>query len=121
MNHQQPYELGREYDFYGVDPNKFKIDNMVLEVVEDEIDGYRSALKEVSLVPDGSGIFARTPLDRVKIIESPQRISKYHQEDDCHEVVSVADGHVWLRFGTENTDDYYPCFCFQYSPKAVTT
>tara|TARA_Y100000310_G_C20125841_1_gene553567 strand:- start:51 stop:242 length:192 start_codon:yes stop_codon:yes gene_type:complete len=26
-------------------------------------------------------------------------------------------GHVWLRFGTDNTDDYYPYFVFRHVPK----
>jgi hypothetical protein len=27
------------------------------------------------------------------------------------------DGHLWLRIGTDNMDDYYPCFTFDYYPK----
>lgn len=27
------------------------------------------------------------------------------------------DGHVWLRIGTDNTDDYYPSFVFFYQPR----
>jgi hypothetical protein len=33
--------------------------------------------------------------------------------------VDVKDGHVWLRFGTDNTDDYYPYFVFEYKPRRV--
>ena len=32
-------------------------------------------------------------------------------------VVDVEDGHVWLTFGTEWYDDYYPMFRFEYKPK----
>lgn len=25
-------------------------------------------------------------------------------------------GQVWLRLGTDYSDDYYPCFVFEYNP-----
>ena len=43
------YKEGKVYRFYGVDNNCFKLDNSVLEAVEDESDGYRSYLATVEL------------------------------------------------------------------------
>ncbi len=34
-----------------------------------------------------------------------------------YRLVDVTDGHVWLEFGTYNTEDYYPYFVFRHNPK----
>ncbi len=37
--------------------------------------------------------------------------------DELYKLIDTEDGHVWLEFGTHNTDDYYPSFVFNYTPK----
>lgn len=107
--------LGKEFDFYGVDGNFLKLDDTVWEVVEDESDGYRSMLDTVRRIPL-SEIFFKSPIARVRIEYSEER-GEYGDEDDLYRLVDVADKHVWLTFGTEHADDYYPCFRFEYSAK----
>jgi hypothetical protein len=108
-----PFEIGKEYDFYGVDNECFKIDDKAIEVLEDADDGYRSYLGSIELrSPDGK-IFFGQPLDRVVIKEIDE------SSRDGYRVLSVSDGHLWLEFGTANNDDYYPCFMFDYSPRAA--
>jgi len=103
--------IGKEFSFYGVDNEAFKLGKLVFEAVEDENDGYRSCLGSVE-VKDPSGlIFFKRSLARVKVVAT--EVGDF----DGYHLVDVADGHVWLRFGTDHCDDYYPCFIFDYSPK----
>lgn len=102
--------IGNELPFYGVDNNCFKLGDRVFEAVEDESDGYRSYLGSVE-VRDPSGlIFFRTPLASVRVVEVDDNYAEEYQLVDD-------GGHVWLRFGTNNCDDYYPYFVFEYQPR----
>lgn len=102
---------GGIYAFYGVDHNQFKLNDIVYEAVEDESDGYRSYLESVE-VRDSKGIFFGEPLDKVVLVEVDKG------DFSGFELRSTTDeNHVWLRFGTDNYDDYYPCFVFRYEPK----
>ena len=98
------------YWFYGVDSNQFKLNEIVWEAIEDEDDGYRSYLDSV-VIKNSDGIFQRQKLAKVRI--------KRETEGDCegYKLVGVKDGWVWLRFGTDYTEDYYPMFVFEYKPK----
>ena len=104
--------VGQQFKFYGVYCNCFKLDKLVYEAVEDEDDGYRSCLNEVVLVDKGSMIFQRRMLARVVVGEAD------HGDFEGWQLIDAKDGHVWLRFGTDHVDDYYPMFTFEYQPKA---
>lgn len=102
--------IGTVGGFYGVDHNRFKLGRTVYECVEDEDDGYRSALQEVRKIPKAETeklIFYGNPVDTVRVDAA----------GDCNRLVSVVDGHVWLEYGTDYSDDYYPCFVFTYTPR----
>lgn len=102
-----------EYDFYGVDGNYFKLDDIVFEVVEDEDDGYRSAMEGVRIVTDKRVV-------EEKLIFFDKMICKVViKDDDEYDGYKLVDdsGHIWLRFGTDSSDSYYPCFMFVYEAK----
>lgn len=105
--------IDREYDFYGVDNNTFCIGSngsrMALEALEDESDGYRSYFGCFATSSVGK-IFFGTPVARVKFVDSSAG------PFSGWSLVDVTTGHVWLRVGTDNLDDYYPCFTFDYMP-----
>jgi hypothetical protein len=102
---------GSEHDFFGVDANSFKLDDMVWCAIEDACDGYRSYLGSIEETKPEGLIFISSPLARV-------RIERYEQStDEGFRLIDVSDGHCWLRVGTDNTDDYYPYFVFEYAPK----
>lgn len=111
--------VGKEFSFYGVCNNEFKLGRTVYEALEDEDDGYRSCLKDVHEVSGSKGIFFKRPLARVRVEETDTRTSDYGQSFDGWRLVDVEDGHVWLVVGTDNFDDYYPCFTFDYHPKVT--
>ena len=110
------YREGKVYRFYGVDNNCFKLNNSVFEAVEDEDNGYRSYLDTVELSDKENLIFFDAPLALVTV----QDIGEGELgEDRGYRLVDAVDGHIWLQFYTDNTDDYYPCFRFEYEPKEM--
>jgi hypothetical protein len=114
-------DTGAVYEFFGVDENLFKIGPHVIRVLEDESDGYRSHLGSVEIDPKLEGvrpIFFGRPIDSVRIHRADNTL--WTTDSSCFagfELRSAVDGHVWLRFGTENYDDYYPLFIFKYTPR----
>ena len=103
--------IGKEFAFYGVDNECFKLGDQVFEALEDEDDGYRSYLGSVEVVNREGLIFFNTPLATVMVEE----VDDAHS--DGYQLVDVADGHVWLYFGTDHTDSWYPMFIFRYQPR----
>lgn len=99
------------FKFYGACNNEFKVDNFIWEAIEDPDDGYRSYLKTVNR-KRSTGIFYRDPIAQVTIesIEIERSFVGYY-------IVDVEDKHIWLKIGTDYTDDYYPYFVFEYQPK----
>jgi hypothetical protein len=103
--------VGREFYFYGVDSLMFKLGRYVFEAVEDESDGYRSYFGSFESRNAADGIFLNRAVARV-------RVESYEDHSsDGWRLVDLRDGHVWLRVGTDNTDDYYPMFVFDYQPR----
>lgn len=105
-------------DFYGVDGYAFKLGDQVFEAVEDPSDGYRSYLGSIELAKTDGLIFFDQPLDMVTVRAVRTDDHGRHTGFDGYEMISVADGHVWLRIGTEDWDDYYPLFIFEYHPRS---
>jgi hypothetical protein len=117
--------VGKRFAFYGVDNNVFCLSDKsgkrrAYEVMEDEEDGYRSSLKDYRQVPLKGHIFFRQPIANVRLeaVETGRTgAPNYGRSFDGFQFVDVRTGHVWLRFGTEDYDDYYPCFIFDYTPR----
>lgn len=104
--------MGHEYDFYGVDCNAFCIGingkKIAFEAIEDPDDGYRSSLGNVVVSLEGKVFFSR-PIARVSFEELA---------GVGWQLRDVTDDHVWLQFGTDSNDTYYPTFVFTYEAKA---
>lgn len=101
--------VGMKVGLHGVNHTTVQISNksgdkLTFEVVEDENDGYRSMLKEVVIVQNNSIIAPAQPVALVTITESN---GLYYFTDEYD--------HVWLKFGTDDADDYYPIFVFSYT------
>ena len=105
--------VGADVDYYGADTgdNTFKVDGVVFKVLEDPDDGYRSHLGAIDYTSDHSSIFFQTPVARVVIIETDRG------DNVGWKLIDREDGHVWLEFGTNHTDDYYPYFYFRHMAK----
>lgn len=119
--------IGAEVEYYGADEAAltFKIDGVVFKVLEDPDDGYRSYLKTVDYTDDNDSIFFRSPLALVRIETYDDKgaddgADQYmNLANQGYRLVDAIDGHVWLKFGTHNYDDYYPMFVFRHSPKKI--
>lgn len=126
-------ETGAYVDFYGAvsttnenGDGEFRIgvhDRLITFLVKcDPCDGYRSSMDGVYHPPaDDDTIFFATPIASVRLVKgrAPEPPDTYHtgSENDLYHIAD-RDGHVWLSWGTDDTDDYYPSFVFDYSPKA---
>lgn len=115
MTFDELAEKGKKLKFYGMDNNFFKLDDEIYEAIEDESDGYRSYLQEIKPTTDEEAeanlIFFQNPVDTVKIVDVTDNTF------NGYEIVSVDDGHVWLKVGTDNIDDYYPSCIINYNPR----
>lgn len=107
--------------FFGVDHNCFKLGERVFEAVEDESDGYRSCLGSVEVRAPNGKVFFPNPIDTVYLSRVSEPVDpkghEYVDGFDLYRLTSIDDGHVWLEFGTENVNDYYPGFVFRYHPR----
>lgn len=111
------------WDLYGVCNNTIKIgcqkcgQILFVEILEDPNDGYRSMLGEVKVTKKSDGIFVDKPIDTVYFDEF--KYSSTHESPfEGYRILGTENKYTWLLFGTENYDDYYPCFVFNWNPKA---
>ena len=115
--------VGGEFDYYGCDNNRFKLDHVVFEPLPDPNDGYRSLLGTIEVSADDTCVFYDKPLAKVRIVAFDGEYMADEEGFGCevsdcgYKLVDVNDGHVWLQFGTGNYDDYYPFFMFRHYPK----
>lgn len=101
--------LGEEASlYYCNDSYTFQLGTVKFEVVEDEQDGYRSSLKDVFIVDRSA---KRTELLANIVIRNSSEI------DEGYDLVDTEDDHVWITFGTDHADDYYPCFIFRFNAR----
>ena len=103
--------IGKTFKFYGVHDTFFKIGRHIFEAIEDESDGYRSYLDSIAARKDEKLVFLRRSFATVVVEEENDGYFEGYVLRD------TSDNHIWLRFGTNNTDDYYPYFVFQYQTK----
>lgn len=108
----------KQFRFYGVDNNWYKLDDTVWEAEEDESDGYRSYLQSIQLVENPQEeklIFPDVPLAFVQVheVDNAQRNDNFKG----WALVDIKDNWVWLKVGTDYSDSYYPHFVFEYHPK----
>jgi len=114
----------KEFYFYGVFNNMFKIDDLVMEALEDPNDGYRSSMGAVCHYKSKDDVktqFHKKPLARVELEAfngalEDLGLDSYDDNFDGYVLRDLDTNHIWLVFGTDHADDYYPCFKFWYNP-----
>lgn len=95
----------------------FVLDGKTYSAIEDENDGYRSALGE--LLEDG---------ECTNMFPVPCYVICRHMERDEHNMLcdtlvmtDIFTGQVVLEVGTDNSDDYYPSFVNSFHPEAMAS
>ena len=129
------FKLLKKFDtlkFYGAGHNSFKVDGIIFEVLENPDDGYRSSFGGVVVrAKDNNEIFFQKPVANVRFrqFEDGDECLRKSDRDDKwadggaagFQLVDVEDGHIWVEFGTDMYDGYYPCYYFTYTPKEPKT
>lgn len=102
--------LGTRADlYYHNHTNEFQLGRMIFEVLEDENDGYRSTMDHVEIKSTSAPLRGKLATIEIRKWETGSEFF-YRLED-------VEDGHIWVEFGTDHTDDYYPSFIFRTQAK----
>ena len=111
--------VGIELEFHGAESQAFMVDGVVFEVLEDPDDGYRSHMAGVLAHSPKDYSFYEKPFATVRIekIDNEEREGVSVERMHGYKLIDTKDSHVWLTFGTQWYDDYYPMFRFQYTPK----
>jgi len=95
--------------YYGNgDLSQFQLGKVLFEVVEDREDGYRSSMNNVQIISRDNGDKGTKFLADVTIYSSSSR--------DTY-ILKDSTDHQWLEFGTDHSDNWYPYFVFEWTPK----
>lgn len=92
--------------YYNSHLNRFQLGSVVFEAIEDPDDGYRSYFRELQVVEMDAEKRENGALATVTIQKSSDT------DFDGYILRDITDNFIWLKFGTSNTDDYYPSFVF---------
>jgi len=100
---------GHESEHRMADSIAFTLDGQTYVATEDADDGYRSSMESIRKV---DFTIPNLPV-AVPILA---RMSESNSEDIL-ELLNAETGKVILRVGTDNIDDYYPCWVAEYNPE----
>ena len=92
---------------------RFRLDGVVYVAVEDPNDGYRSMMNDIYT----SNEVVKNTFPPVKVVCRHRENGRSGDVDDILEIIDVVTGKTIVEVGTENTDDYYPCFVASFSPE----
>lgn len=92
----------------------FKLDSKVYTAIEDLNDGYRSSMEEIYI--DNRKVKNTFPACKVL---GRMRIGDY-ESHDLIEFIDVETKKIVLAVGTENCNDYYPCFINYFHPENMS-
>lgn len=93
----------------------FTLDGVTYLGEEDPEDGYRSCCKDLIVVDQPTkNSFPEIDVICTHIYDG---LETWSAESDVLEIKDKVTEKVILRVGTDNTDDYYPYFVFEYYPE----
>lgn len=95
---------------------RFRLDGVAYTAIEDPSDGYRSSLESL-LVSDEP---MQNVFPPIKVIARKKENERYSINDTL-QLVDALTGKVVVEVGTDNTDDYYPCFVSYFAPENMAT
>ena len=107
------YTTVEDEDGFQYEAFKFCLDGTTYIVSKDPSDGYRSRCREI--------IISKTPCS---MYFPPHDVVGLYDDDDMEEVIKFVDiytGKTVMRFGTENSNDYYPYCVMEWLPENLST
>ncbi len=111
---------------YGVIPNAgdyhdanantidFILDGETISAIEDPQDGYRSCMDK--LIKNRDGLVVTNTFQAVEVFGVREPDEKYRKHDIIHLIDRITFKAV-ISVGTEDTEDYYPCFVGAFYPE----
>lgn len=97
---------------------RFRLDGIVYVAIEDPSDGYRSSMRDL-ITPNNPAM--KNVFPPVKVIGRMRTEGEFGGLDDVLELVDAFTDKVVLEVGTDNCDDYYPCFVASFHPENMAT
>ncbi len=95
-----------------------ELDDMTVFIFEDPSDGYRSSAIEPMIVKSAMYSFGCSPnYVRAPVLVRRWERSEYGGSADGIEIIDTRNGKTILRAGTDNDDDYYPSYTFDWRPQ----
>ena len=94
----------------------FRMDGVTYLAVENPEDGYRSHCENLEEIPN----IPRYRIPDIAVVCSMKPNDTNGFGSGNHNILVVTDeitGKVVMEIGTENYDDYYPCYIFEYTPE----
>ena len=90
---------------------RFELDGKTYIAMEDPSDGYRSCMKDCKVVDEKP----KNVFDGVEVmgIMKPDGYDK----NDTIQFYDIKSGKIVLEIGTDNYDDYYPCWVGRWTPE----
>ncbi len=112
----QPGTMPKTSEWQDSDPNTldFILDGKTISAVEEPDDGYRSSMED--LVENREGLVITNTFQPVFVLGTKRKDEDY-MKNDVVDFIDCITGKVVLSIGTENTDDYYPCFVAEFTPE----
>ncbi len=90
----------------------FILDGKVYTAIEDPSDGYRSNMKEIK----ESSINVKNIFEPVRVLARMKEDDEYGK-NDILQLIDLRNGKIVFEVGTDNYDDYYPCWVASFSPE----
>jgi len=100
-------EYGDRYESCNV--CRFTLDSVTYAAIEDPDDGYRSSMRELVVSPSPT----KNEFPPCAVLACLRN----KRNEDILDLIDEVTGKVVLSVGTDNTDDYYPCFVSEYTPE----
>lgn len=98
----------------------FVLGDKAYRVTEDPDDGYRSSVREIVEVPV-THVCNRFPPIHVTATHLTKHIREGGREEACS-ILELREGkELILEVGTENSDDYYPCYVAHFYPDRMSS
>lgn len=100
---------------------RFQLNCVTFCATEDPEDGYRSSMREVR-VSDEPMLNSFQPVSVVCVYrDKPLKplLDEYYTKCDLLEIINCDNGKTILTVGTDNCDDYYPCFVANFKPENI--
>lgn len=92
---------------------KFELDGIIYMATENPDDGYRSYMNELEIINEP----LKFKIPQMQVVCVHDTKDEHGDKSDILSFIDEKNGKVFLRIGTENTDDYYPYCLFEYKPE----